>query len=91
VVFGQALIAGVDEELDLRVRLQQHVDAFDPHGRGVVHTSWSGGPAPQGRSVFVGCERGFDGVLADLAGHERLAPAPPGPRATNSDLGGVQP
>jgi hypothetical protein len=91
VVFGQSLIAGIDQDLHLWVDLQQDVDAFGPGGGEVVHPPRSGSAAPQRYAVGVGYHGGLDGVLLKLAGHERLTARSAGTRPTNPDLGGVQP
>src|SRR4051812_46747395 len=47
VIFGQAAIAGVDEELDVGVFVDQIVDAFGAYGGLVVLSAWADRAGPQ--------------------------------------------
>jgi hypothetical protein len=79
MVFGQDLVAGVNQQFDIGIQVEERVDAFDADRGGVVHTARSGSAA-QRRAVFIGGEGGLDRVLLDLATRTPCArPAGGGP------------
>jgi hypothetical protein len=73
VVSGQSLIAGVEQQLNVRVGVEQCVDAFDAGDGDVVHGPGADRTTPRGRPVVVGGDGGLDVVLFKFAGDERFA------------------
>jgi hypothetical protein len=88
--FGEAAVAGVDEEPHVGVGVEEVVDAFGAYGGLVVLAAGSDGSGPERPAVGVGGDGGFDGVLLLLAGHERSPSGSVGLGPADLDLGAVE-